>query len=93
MARTKTRQRLILENREHLAEVARLRNRIYAAERENESQAEPFRIRVRELEQALRIMTTRHDDAARRADACERAFYGITAAMHEIHLASGKAPT
>lgn len=93
MARTKTRQRLILENRENLAELSRLRNRIYAAERENESQAEPFRIRIRELEQALRVMTTRHDDAARRAEACERAFYGIAAAMHEIHLASRKEPT
>jgi hypothetical protein len=92
MARTKTRQTLILELRTAVADITELRNRVYAAERAQEESAQPFRIKIRELEQSLETARQRLADTERRAGTAERAFYAIAAAVYELHLASGKEP-
>lgn len=92
MARTKTRQQLITELRTALADTATLRNRIYATERAQEETAQPFRIKIRELEQSLEVARQRLTLAERRAETSERAFYAIVATVAELHLASGKDP-
>lgn len=85
MARQTTRQRLIAANHELRA----MRTRLYDAVRSDL----PLRSEIQGLQQELKRMTSKHEAASRRADACQSAFDAIVTALHEIRIATGKAAT